>query len=133
VNTVEFWLSRLLVVALVGLTAVLTVTVPQTTDETITLDIHCVSGNPVVGVWIDAAEGGSGWAVRGAGESQFIRFTHELPFGGAYSVHVGCGGSANRWGVAVWSTEAALLFRRLTCDDIAVTPPTPGQCTDETK
>jgi hypothetical protein len=61
--------------------------------------VMCISGDGVVGVWIDAKNGGSGWAkwIPTNGFPQQASFSFTLPKGGIYSVHVGCGGSPAKW------------------------------------
>jgi hypothetical protein len=57
--------------------------------------VECVDQRQVEGVYITAANGGSGWANRGSGWS--TNFSYRLANGGAYKVTVGCGGSPSRW------------------------------------
>lgn len=60
-------------------------------------NVRCESGSAVVGVWVTASGGGSGWAQlsdSGDGATVFSR-TVDRP--GEYQVHVGCGGTPDYW------------------------------------
>jgi hypothetical protein len=61
--------------------------------------VQCVDELAVEGVWIQASSGGSGWAtLRNVEESGYTKnFSYSLPYGGAWTVHVGCGGSTSDW------------------------------------
>lgn len=78
--------------------------------------VSCVSGRSVVGVWIKAEKGGSGWAKRtGSGSTQ--RYSYSLPKGGRYQVHVGCGGSAKKWATNNKSSYVSGRSNSFTCYD----------------
>jgi len=57
----------------------------------------------VDGVWVTAADGGSGWANWAGGS--IARFFYRLPNGGPYMVHVGCGGNPSHWAVEIRFTR----------------------------
>jgi hypothetical protein len=59
--------------------------------------ITCVDGLGVEGVWIVASNGGSGWASWWAPGMGYANFSYTLPYGGAWTVHVGCGGTPAHW------------------------------------
>lgn len=59
--------------------------------------VQCVDELPVEGVWIQASSGGSGWATTRNINGYTKDFSYSLPHGGAWTVHVGCGGSTSRW------------------------------------
>lgn len=65
---------------------------------TITGKVSCVDNLRIVGVWI-SVNSGSGFAnpykINSSGSA--VQFTFTLPHGGAYNVHVGCGGSRDDW------------------------------------
>ena len=58
--------------------------------------VYCADGLNVVGVWIQAASGGSGFATYQAGTAMSA-YHYTLPYGGWWTVHVGCGGSTSSW------------------------------------
>jgi hypothetical protein len=65
--------------------------------------VECLT-MPVEGVWIDAANGGSGWASwYTSGDAEYAHYSYNLPNNGSYAVHVGCGGSPSSWAVATHS------------------------------
>lgn len=58
--------------------------------------VTCDNGWTVEGIWIAAQKGGSGWAAwTSYGPS--ASFSFSLPYGGAWTVHVGCGGRPSTW------------------------------------
>lgn len=67
--------------------------------------IQCQS-HGVEGVWIQSANGGSGWAPwqSSAANPSYATYWYTLPQGGEYSVHVGCGGTPSAWSVATYSS-----------------------------
>ena len=88
--------------------AVVVTTPPSQSGGTATKisgSIQCQSKS-VEGVWIQAANNGSGWApwVSSAANPQFATYSYTLPYGGEYSVHVGCGGTTSSWAVAEYSS-----------------------------
>lgn len=112
--------------------AVLVITLPRATNRTLTFDVVCRSGNPVVGMWVESVSGGSYWGQAGEpGAAGFARFTYQHTFDGDYELRVGCGGSAQTWGVEARSTQGAWTYRRIVCDDIDFSPPAPARCRDE--
>ena len=87
----------------------ITITTPSpevtaTAPTNISGSIQCESSS-VEGVWIQSANGGSGWApwVSSAARSDYATYSYTLPEGGEYSVHVGCGGTTASWKVAEYS------------------------------
>jgi hypothetical protein len=72
--------------------------------------VQCESGAGVEGVWIAANSGGSGWAswysYANYGEPNYASFSYNLPYGGSYYVHVGCGGIPSHWQVPTYSYNA---------------------------
>jgi hypothetical protein len=71
--------------------------------------VTCVAQDSVVGVWIQAEKGGSGWATLSSRNRADTRktFQYSLPKGGRYQVHVGCGWKNKYWwgGGKVWKTN----------------------------
>jgi surface antigen len=61
--------------------------------------VVCNTGRPVVGVWVEASAGGSGWAGWTALPGRPNVATYSGPFqaGGTVSLHVGCGANGNQW------------------------------------
>jgi len=67
--------------------------------------VQCQS-QAVEGVYIEASNGGSGWApwVSSAARSSYATYSYTLANGGEYSVWVGCGGTPKRWTIATYSS-----------------------------
>jgi hypothetical protein len=59
--------------------------------------VQCVDELSVEGVWIQANSGGSGFAALRNVNGYTKNFSFALPHGGAWTVHVGCGGSPSAW------------------------------------
>ncbi len=75
----------------------LTVTAPPASAATgISGTILCPA-DFVTGVWIQASRGGSGWAQFSPTGNNVVNYSYELPNGGAWTVHVGCGGTRSNW------------------------------------
>ena len=82
-------------------------------------EVMCVSQAPVVGVWIAASNGGSGWAYwTASGTNYNARYFYSLPKGGSYSVHVGCGGTPSRWGADIRSSYRSGSYNSFVCIDV---------------
>jgi hypothetical protein len=129
--SVDKGLSYAVVAVLVAAWIVLVVTLPKAVHRTLTLDVVCTSGQPPVGVWVESASGGSGWAQRGEGGATVVRrFVYQQEFEGPFEAHVGCGGTTERWGIEARSSQLTSPYRRLTCDDAAAAPPEPAPCRD---
>jgi hypothetical protein len=87
-------------------------------SERISGQVTCLSGAPVVGVWVVAASGGSGWASYSYEGAGWYRYSFTLPRGGSYSLHVGCGGSTSRWAMTAQTPYATNTSGTPICDDI---------------
>jgi transcriptional regulator with XRE-family HTH domain len=90
----------------------------------------CVSGRPVVGIWIAASSGqkDSGFAHLGPATARTdfavgstVTYSYLLPHGGTYSAHVGCGGTASDWDSRNFSPLIIGRVARVRCDDPAAT------------
>lgn len=113
-------ISHVLASLLVALGLILLITVPRVTNERITLEVTCTSGAPVVGLWLEASLGGSGWGEPADSTTPSTKnYGFILPFGGSYEAHVGCGGNRDRWEVNVKSDRRNAPQRRLMCHDRA--------------
>jgi hypothetical protein len=96
-------------------------------DLTVTGSVVCESGRPVVGVWIAASTGqsDSGAAHLGPPGTSGISYpigaagtySYRLPHGGTYAVHVGCGGTAQRWASSSYSPLLSSPAVHLRCAD----------------
>jgi hypothetical protein len=81
-------------------------------------EISCISGQPLVGVWVAAAMG-SGWAPWiGQGNGSTATFSYTLPVTESYSLHVGCGGTGSDWQVATYSGTVTSADNNFACDDV---------------
>lgn len=66
---------------------------------TVSGTVVCGSGQSVVGVWVDATGGGSGWASwQPMPGMPYAAYYSRGVRTGSVSLHVGCGGSPQRWG-----------------------------------
>jgi hypothetical protein len=74
---------------------------------------------PVEGVWIDAQNGGSGYAKWTGITATIARYNYRLPKGGKYAVHVGCGGSLAQWQTQPDSNMVSGSVNNFVCHDIA--------------
>jgi hypothetical protein len=83
--------------------------------------VSCLSGNAVVGVWIEAQRGGSGWSPWWPDTNPATATFAFTISSGPWQVHVGCGGSPGSWQVATYSGWVATATATFICDDI------PGQ------
>lgn len=98
----------------------LAATLPTPTIPFIAGHVACLSGRPVVGIWVQGdASGDSGWASWQAtpGLPSYASFRHESPGGGTYSLSVGCGGTPKYWDVTATSPRARETNRDFICDD----------------
>jgi hypothetical protein len=101
----------------------ITITTPSpevtaTAATNISGSIQCESSS-VEGVWIQSANGGSGWApwVSSAARSDYATYSYTLPEGGEYAVHVGCGGTTSSWKVAEYSNFYGGTVNNFYCYD----------------
>ncbi len=86
--------------------------------------VSCIGNEQVEGIWVQATNDGSGWADKHQTDSDgaVVVFTYVLPNGGAYNLHVGCGGSEQHWNT-ISTTEAGSgtiqdhTFHFFTCQD----------------
>ena len=91
----------------------------------ITGKVSCLGNEQVEGIWVDAVNGGSGWAdwYETNSNGSEVEFKYVLPNGGAYNLHVGCGGSKQIW-KNTYSTETGSgtiqdhNFHFFTCQDV---------------
>jgi len=79
--------------------------------------VMCVSQASVVGVWISASNGGSGWASTTKVNGYTKNYSYSLPNGGSYAVHVGCGGSPQSWATNNKSSSYSGTWNNFTCYD----------------
>lgn len=129
----EWRVSAVVLAGVLALGVGLAVSLPRQENRPVLLHIGCVSGAPVVGAWVEASNGGSGFAnPTGVLADGRAGFAFELGFGGAYEVHAGCGGSFQRWKKVLHSTSADDPNRTLLCDDTVdvATTSHPGSCRD---
>lgn len=93
-------LVKLVVVcSLVAICIALAGTLPVGQQQTVSGHINCSSGAAIVGIWVDASNGGSGWAVwtPQPGQPSSASYKYTLPAGGKFAVNVGCGGTPAKW------------------------------------
>jgi hypothetical protein len=124
-------LSLLTAAAVLVAGTVLAIMLPTEVPVAVAGQVRCLSGRVVTGIWVEASNGGSDWAFwRSQAEDRAAAdFTHTLPFGGAYSVHVGCGGSGAHWETASWSSFVRDQTHHFACDDAKASPGHNGVCT----
>lgn len=81
--------------------------------------VRCESAAAVVGIWVEAVDGGSGWADVSVDPDGTTVFSKVLDRPGEYQLHVGCGGTPGEWASSYFSeyvTESNLSF---VCRDLA--------------
>ncbi|HVB22303.1 MAG TPA: helix-turn-helix domain-containing protein [Ktedonobacteraceae bacterium] len=71
----------------------------KSSKVTISGTVLCTNNERVVGIWVSAVNGGSNFATwyKTNSNGSEAAFRYDLPDGGAYNVHVGCGGSRQDW------------------------------------
>jgi hypothetical protein len=79
--------------------------------------VMCVDQRSVVGVWIAAGSGGSGWASTTNINGYTKRYSYALPYGGSYAVNVGCGGTSQNWATNNKSGYVSGTYNNFTCYD----------------
>lgn len=112
--------SLLRLVALLALVLTMTGLLPASAQAATTVsgNVTCVDGRSVVGVWVDASSGGSGWATRTNINGSTQRYSYALPNGGSYSVRVGCGGTPANWATSNASGSVSGSSNSFTCYDV---------------
>ena len=91
---------------------------PKSGPFDISGEISCISGQPVVGVWIAAAKGSGYSPWQGQGSGSTATFWYTLPATESYSLHVGCGGTGSDWQVATYSGTVTSADNNFACDDV---------------
>lgn len=84
--------------------------------------IGCINSAEPVGVWVEAAQSKSGWAdkttpVRLGGHSK-VDYSYVLDKGGDYQVHVGCGGTPQKWAKSLKSKNVSGTKNDFLCNDM---------------
>ena len=78
--------------------------------------VTCIDQLNVEGVWVAASSGGSGYASWQSTGGYQAHFSYSLPYGGRWTVHVGCGGSPSSWRYPVnGNTTTANTYQSWTC------------------
>jgi hypothetical protein len=93
------------------------VSTPAQAATTVSGQVMCVSQASVVGVWIDAKSGGSGWASWTPVNNYTANYSYSLPNGGNYAVNVGCGGTPQSWATNNKSDAVSGTYNNFTCYD----------------
>ena len=94
---------------------------PVLVPRTVSGEVRCSSGDPVVGVWVRVIIGdqsGNGFAQLGppSPDRPATLFTREVK-GKSYVVHVGCGGTRQNWKMTAYSPTIEVTTSRLVCFD----------------
>lgn len=89
---------------------------------TVSGTIGCINSASPVGVWIQAKTSKSGWAqtkvpVRLGGHSK-VDYSFTLDKGGDYQVHVGCGGTPQKWAKSLKSKDVSGTKNDFVCNDM---------------
>lgn len=104
---------------LLGAAGTMAVVSPAAAATTVSGRVMCVSQRAVVGVWIQAESGGSGWANWSRTGVQYeANYSRSLPNGGRYQVHVGCGGTPQSWASNNKSGYVGGTVNYFTCSDV---------------
>jgi hypothetical protein len=126
--------SAQIMAALAAVAVLLAIVVYMTSPDdngsgtlTITGSVACESGRPVIAVWIAASAGqsDSGYAHLGPPDAFGVSYpigasgtySYLLRHGGSYAVHVGCGGSSQRWDSSNYSPLLSGPHVTLRCND----------------
>lgn len=88
-------------------------------EVTISGIASCTSGSPVVGVYIAEITNVGDFATWDpvAQHPSVATYHLDIPVGVAYEVHVGCGGTPDRWAVDAKSANSDALARNVVCED----------------
>jgi hypothetical protein len=91
---------------------------PSFQTTTVSGTVRCSSGRAVQGVWIAEAQGAGGFASWSAesGDAALARYAFDIR-GRRFAVHVGCGGSPERWQHEVRSDYVARTAVNFVCYD----------------
>lgn len=101
----------------------LVITLPDIDPMQIEGSARCTSGALVQGIWVEGFSGGSNFATMGHAAPDGSRpFTYQLPYGGRYQVHVGCGGTPAAWGPEIWSPYVDGIDHAFVCHDVPAEP-----------
>ncbi|MFE7744792.1 hypothetical protein [Nocardia sp. NPDC057455] len=90
-------------------------------STTVSGTIGCINSASPVGVWVQAKTSKSGWAqtkvpVRLGGHSK-VDYSFNLDKGGDYQVHVGCGGTPQKWAKSLKSKDVSGTKNDFLCND----------------
>ncbi len=100
-------LRAAVVAGLFSAVAVFAAAQPASASTVVSGFVECVSENPVVGVWVDAASGTDGWAsTSSTGLDYYKHWQYTLTSGSSYQLHVGCGGTPAKWEYQVYCPTA---------------------------
>ncbi|MEU4173435.1 chitinase [Streptomyces sp. NPDC026665] len=82
--------------------------------------VHCESGRPIVGVWVQAAHSSDSHfaAWRGIGDGAWADWWTDLPSNESYSLHVGCGGTPASWASENKTGVYTGPSNSFTCNDV---------------
>lgn len=85
--------------------------------------LTCSSGNRVVGVWVQGkSKRAEGWAKMTSLPNGETRYSYVLPRGEIYSLHIGCGGTAQDWAVDPHTAEVSGNRNSFDCFDVQALP-----------
>lgn len=104
--------------------ATLYLTLPSAVPRDIAGTVRCLSGKPVVDVWVEGFSGGSWFAELSwpSTDGSVVSYVYRLPSGGQYEVRVGCGGTRGDWFTTNYSGYVDYDHHDFVCDD----PPVKG-------
>lgn len=92
---------------------------------TISGNVLCADNERVVGVWVSAVSSGSNFAnwYKTNSNGSEAAFWYVLPNGGAYNLHIGCGGSRQDWDNTDYTENGSSTikdhsFHYFTCQDV---------------
>ncbi|WP_370361440.1 hypothetical protein [Catenulispora sp. MAP12-49] len=90
-------------------------------QQTITGLVYCDSGRAVANIWIAEETGVGLYATRTPNQDMpsATAYRAAIPKGVAYQLHVGCGGTAQHWGMSASSKNTTAASLNVHCDDIA--------------
>jgi hypothetical protein len=113
-------MSVLAVLVILATAAALTTLLPRVEQRNVSGTVRCMSGNPVVGVYVhDSHPRSGGWArtVTDKDDPAFARYQRDAVIGATHSLSVGCGGDSKNWARTLDTREVKGEYHEFLCFD----------------
>jgi hypothetical protein len=95
---------------------------PRVEERNVAGTVRCMSGRPVVGVYVhDSYPDSGGFArIKSDGiDRAFVRYQRDTVRGSAHSLSVGCGGTPRDWATDLDSPRVTGEYHDFLCYDVA--------------